>query len=67
MPTFLIVNISGYSYLVRHDGKLGFLKIQEAFDRYEQGEDDTDEEMICNVFNKLKVDYEILPTQIINL
>ena len=66
MENFIIVNTENFNFIVKINGTLKHKRIVDEFSRY-NGQDDTDEEMICNVFDKLGVEYEIVPALIVNV
>ena len=60
MENFLVIIMSGFCFLIKHDGSKTTEEIEVALLKYD-GKDDTCEESIENVLNYLGVKFEILP------
>lgn len=66
MENFLIIIMSGFCFLIKHDGSKTTEEIEVALFKYD-GKDDTYEESIENVLNDLGVKFEILPCRQIEM
>ena len=66
MEHYIIVNTENFSFLVKTKGEVSREAIMNGFS-YNNFEDDTDEEIIERIFDDLGIEYEIMPTMIVNV